>query len=84
MMWASRISNIGFQMAVPPLVGWWADEKWGFAPWLTILGACFGFAGGMYSILKLSEHFSRNDRKKRGTESSSPTSSKPSGDAKTD
>lgn len=59
MYWASRISNIGFQMAVPPLAGWWADSKWGTAPWLLIVGAGFGFLSGMLAILKLSSSFEK-------------------------
>lgn len=59
MYWASRISNIGFQMSVPPLLGWWADRSWGTEPWLLIAGALLGFASGMWSVLKLSDSFSR-------------------------
>lgn len=57
MYWASRISSIGFQMAVPPLAGWWVDGRWGTAPWLLIVGAGFGFLSGMLAILKLSRSF---------------------------
>lgn len=59
MYWASRISNIGFQMAVPPLAGWWADSRWGTSPWLLIVGAGFGFLSGMLAILKLAASFDR-------------------------
>jgi F0F1-type ATP synthase assembly protein I len=69
MSWASRISNIGFQMALPPLLGWWVDRRWGTEPWLLIVGACVGFGSGMVSILKLANSF---DQKKpsEGDESS--------------
>ncbi|MEZ6065222.1 MAG: AtpZ/AtpI family protein [Planctomycetaceae bacterium] len=53
MYWATRISTIGFQMAVPPLLGWWADGFWGVAPWLVIVGAILGFLGGMLSLRSL-------------------------------
>lgn len=64
MYWATRISNIGFQMAIPPLVGWWADSRWGTAPWLLIAGAVFGFFSGMLAILKLSNSFAKSKRSK--------------------
>ncbi|MEZ6055867.1 MAG: AtpZ/AtpI family protein [Planctomycetaceae bacterium] len=70
MTWASRISNIGIMMAVPPLLGWWGDEKWGASPWLTLLGASFGFAGGMYSIWKISQLLDRDSRQQKSDESS--------------
>jgi len=60
MYWASRISSIGFQMAVPPLAGWWADSRWGTDPWLLVAGAGFGFLSGMLAILKLSSSFEKH------------------------
>jgi F0F1-type ATP synthase assembly protein I len=59
MYWASRISSIGFQMAVPPLAGWWGDNRWGTAPWLLIVGAVFGFGSGMLAIFKLADSFGK-------------------------
>lgn len=59
MYWATRISNIGMQMAVPPLLGWWLDSLWGTAPGLLIAGAVLGFVSGMWSIFQLADRFSR-------------------------
>ncbi len=53
MYWATRISTIGFEMAVPPAIGFWLDERYGTAPWLVLLGACLGFAVAMLDIVKL-------------------------------
>jgi F0F1-type ATP synthase assembly protein I len=54
MYWATRVSSIGMQMAVPPLLGFLGDRRFGTAPWLTLLGACVGFALSMLDVLRLS------------------------------
>lgn len=54
MYWASRVSSIGMQMAVPPLLGFLGDRRFGTAPWLTLLGACVGFVLSMLDVLRLS------------------------------
>lgn len=69
MTWASRISNIGFQMAIPPLLGRWGDERWGWSPWLTLLGASFGFAAGMYSIWRISLLLEESSKSRQDEES---------------
>lgn len=66
MYWASRISNIGLQMALPALLGWWGDRSWGTEPWLVVVGAVVGFASGMLAILKLADSFQRQDRQDGG------------------
>jgi F0F1-type ATP synthase assembly protein I len=53
MYWATRISSVGFSMAVPPLIGVWLDGKWGTSPWLVVTGAVFGFLIGMLEFVKL-------------------------------
>lgn len=63
MYWATRISNIGMQMIVPPLLGWWLDSLWGTAPGLLIAGAVLGFVSGLRSVFQLADRFSRTDRR---------------------
>ncbi|MFO1094912.1 MAG: AtpZ/AtpI family protein [Planctomycetaceae bacterium] len=53
MYWATRISSVGFSMAIPPLIGFWLDGKWGTRPWLVIAGACVGFTIAMLEFAKL-------------------------------
>lgn len=53
MYWATRISSVGFSMAVPALIGFWLDGKWGTSPWLVVTGACVGFAIGLLEFVKL-------------------------------
>jgi F0F1-type ATP synthase assembly protein I len=59
MYWATRISSIGFEMAVPPAIGYWLDERWGTAPWLVLTGACLGFAVAMLDVRKLAKQPAR-------------------------
>lgn len=42
MRWATQVTSIGFELAVPAGGGVWLDQKYGTAPWLTILGALIG------------------------------------------
>jgi F0F1-type ATP synthase assembly protein I len=55
MYWATRVSNIGFQMALPALLGWWADTYFKTGPWLLISGAVLGFLSGMVAIFQLAK-----------------------------
>lgn len=59
MYWATRVSNIGFQMAAPALLGWVADRYFGTEPWLLVTGAVLGFLSGMMAMLKLATAFDR-------------------------
>lgn len=54
MYWATRVSSIGMQMAIPPLLGFLGDRRFGTAPWLTLLGAVVGFSLAMLDVLRLS------------------------------
>lgn len=40
--WVNQITSIGLELAVPFAVGYWLDQKWGYFPALTILGALLG------------------------------------------
>ena len=53
MEWASRISTVGLEFALPPLAGAGLDRWWGTSPWATVLGAVLGFAVGMMHILRI-------------------------------
>lgn len=62
MMWASRISSIGFQFVVPAGFGWWLDRRWGTAPWLLIVGALLGFLTGTLALVQLAKDAGRAAR----------------------
>lgn len=53
--WA-RYLGIGLQMAagvgLGSLVGWWLDQKYGWAPWGITVGSMLGLASGMYLLIK--------------------------------
>jgi F0F1-type ATP synthase assembly protein I len=61
MYWATRISGIGFEMAVPAGIGFWLDRLWGTAPWLVVVGACLGFAVAMFDIARLARQTGSRD-----------------------
>jgi hypothetical protein len=51
--WASRVSTLGLEFALPPLAGAYCDRRAGTTPWLTLLGVVLGFAVGMMHILRI-------------------------------
>jgi F0F1-type ATP synthase assembly protein I len=51
--WASRVSTVGLEFALPPLAGAYVDHRAGTTPWLTLLGVVLGFAAGMTHILRI-------------------------------
>ena len=54
-----RAMSIGIQMAAPPGVGWWLDQRYATAPWLTVVGVLLGFAMAMLELLKLAKESQR-------------------------
>ena len=58
---ANRATSIGMQMAVPPLIGWWADGKLHTEPWCLVAGATLGFAISMLEIIKLAKDSNSGD-----------------------
>ena len=52
---ASRVTSIGMQMALPPTLGWWLDEKFHTTPWLLIGGAVLGFTVSMLELIRLAK-----------------------------
>ena len=54
-MWASQISTMGLQVALPALGGYLLDQRWGTSPVLLIIGVFLGFAISLYSIIKLTQ-----------------------------
>src|SRR5207247_2860831 len=51
--WATRISTIGLEFALPPLLGFGTDSWLGTTPAATITGAVLGFVLGMWQTLRL-------------------------------
>ena len=53
MEWASRVTTVGLEFALPPLAGVWPGSLVGTSPWATVVGAVLGFAVGMVHILRI-------------------------------
>jgi ATP synthase protein I len=53
MQWASRVTTIGLEFALPPLMGAGLDRWWKTSPLATIIGAVVGFAVGMVHLLRI-------------------------------
>jgi hypothetical protein len=51
--WASRITTVGLEFALPPLAGAYLDRYWSLKPLATILGVLIGFGVGMLCILRI-------------------------------
>lgn len=52
---AARVMSIAIQMALPPGIGWWLDERFGTTPWLAVVGVVLGFTMAMLELLKLAK-----------------------------
>lgn len=53
MTWASRVTSIAMEMALPPLLGSWLDRRWGTGYALLIVGGVLGFVLGMMHLVRL-------------------------------
>ena len=63
MQWASRVTTVSLEMALPALAGHWADQRLATAPLLTIGGAVFGLALGMWHLIQMTR--TSGDRPKK-------------------
>lgn len=56
-LWFS-MSGLGLEfvlaLLIPGAAGWWLDKKFGTGPWLLIVGIAFGFAVGLYVMIRAS------------------------------
>jgi hypothetical protein len=51
--WASRVTTIGLEFALPPLLGYGVDSWLRTTPVATITGAVLGFATGMMHTVSM-------------------------------
>jgi F0F1-type ATP synthase assembly protein I len=47
------VASISFEMAAPTVLGWYLDNRMGWTPWATMIGATLGFAAGIGHMLRL-------------------------------
>ncbi len=62
--WASRVTTVGLEFALPALGGLWLDRHWPLGPAGVIVGAAIGFAVGMLHLLKISRDGGKDGRPK--------------------
>ena len=53
MTWASRITTLGLEFALPALAGFFLDQRWRTGPVLILVGTTLGFAVGMMHLLRI-------------------------------
>ena len=59
MNWASRITTLGFEFALPPLLGHYVDGRLGSNPVGLMVGMVLGFAVGMMHLLRIARDSSK-------------------------
>ena len=60
------LAQVGMEMALPVLVGYWLDDWLETTPWITSSAAVFGFIAGMAHlilILRQKDRAERSDKK---------------------
>ena len=69
MEWVGRLTTVGLEMSLPPLAGWWADNRLGSEPWLLIVGGVLGFVTGfthlLHEVLSAGEQTPKEHRPER-------------------
>jgi ATP synthase protein I len=73
--WATRVTSIGLEFALPPLLGGYLDRRWGSGSLLTIVGALVGFLSGMVHRLALAREEAGSNPRGRGPTAPPPESS---------
>lgn len=54
LLWASRVTTVGLEFALPALAGLWLDRHWPLQPLGVIAGAVLGFTMGILHLLRIS------------------------------
>ncbi|WP_417396540.1 AtpZ/AtpI family protein [Gimesia chilikensis] len=63
--WVSRLTTVSLEMVLPAFLGYWLDKRWGTLPWLTAVGALFGFIAGMMHLLQMAKEAEQKERKRK-------------------
>jgi F0F1-type ATP synthase assembly protein I len=62
----AALAQIGVEMVLPAVFGYYLDEWFGTAPWIMVAAAVFGFAGSLihlFAILRQKSRDESNDKK---------------------
>jgi F0F1-type ATP synthase assembly protein I len=59
MQWATSVTSIGLEMALPALAGWWLDRRFGTTPIWTVILALLGVVVAMRHLWELAKRLNR-------------------------
>ncbi|MFH1267324.1 MAG: AtpZ/AtpI family protein [Planctomycetota bacterium] len=62
--WGSRVTAIALEMALPGLLGYWADQRFDTGPLFLIVGGVLGLGAGMWQLIVLSKECGSEDRRR--------------------
>ena len=65
MLWASRITTLGLEFALPIGAGAWADQRWRCSPALLMVGLVLGAAVGTLHLTQIARELSGPPRQPR-------------------
>jgi F0F1-type ATP synthase assembly protein I len=61
---ASRVLAIAIEMAVPAVLGYWLDHRFGLPPLFALLGGILGMTWGIWTLIRIAPSLQdRNSRK---------------------
>lgn len=73
-------SSVGLQLGLSVLIGvgagYWADDRWGTSPWLTLVGLAFGSVAGFRAVYYASLREAKADQNADQTKSQATTDAK--------
>lgn len=69
LQWASAVTSIGLEMALPALLGAWLDSRYGTGPLWTVLFSTLGFFAAMLHLWNMAKKLG-DRRRPRGRTSS--------------
>lgn len=56
------LAQVGFEMALPPLGGYYLDQWLETTPWITSFAAVFGFVAGLTHLIMILRQKERDER----------------------
>ena len=64
--------EFGISIAACYFLGKWAQDRWDFAPWGSLIGVLVGFASGLRSLMKIAIAESQRPSVTQASQSTSP------------
>lgn len=57
----AALAQVGIEMVIPAIVGFYVDEWLGTTPWIMVAAAVFGFAGSLIHLFSILRHKARDE-----------------------